>query len=59
MKMAINAPTTPYTKSSFFLLINVETLFGLNVMMPMLEVIHSLIKFAQLRDFLSAIHNNN
>jgi hypothetical protein len=28
----------------------VETLFGLNVMRPMLKAIHSLIKFAQLRD---------
>jgi hypothetical protein len=50
MKMAIDAPTTPSTKFNLFLLINVETLFGLNVMMPMLEAIHSLIKFAQLRN---------
>jgi hypothetical protein len=27
-----------------------ETLLGLNVMMSMLEVVHSLIKFAQLKD---------
>jgi hypothetical protein len=50
MKMAINTPTTLSTQSNFFLSINVEILFGLNVMMPMLEAIHSLIKFAQLKD---------
>jgi hypothetical protein len=32
----------------FSLLTNVETLLGLNAMMPLLHVIHSLIKFAQL-----------
>jgi hypothetical protein len=48
MKMAIDAPTTPSTKSNLW--INVEFLFGLNVMMQMLEAIDSLIKFAQLRD---------
>jgi hypothetical protein len=35
---------------NLFLFTNVETLLGLNAMMPLLEVVHSLIKFAQLRD---------
>jgi hypothetical protein len=50
MKMAIDAPTTPSTHFYFILLINVEILFAFNVMMPMLKTIHSLIKFAQLKD---------
>jgi hypothetical protein len=47
MKMALDAPTIPSTKSNLSLLIDVETLLGLNVMMSTLEVVHSLIKFAQ------------
>jgi hypothetical protein len=33
MKMALDAPTIPFAKSNLFLLIDVETLLGLNVMM--------------------------
>ncbi len=55
MKMALNAPIIPSTKSNLFLLTNVETLLDLNVVMLMLKAIHSLIKFTQLRDFLFMI----
>ncbi len=48
MKMALDAPTKTFTKSNLCLLTNVELLLGLNVVMPLLEVVHSLIKFAQL-----------
>jgi hypothetical protein len=48
MKMALDAPTITFTKSNLCLLTNVELLLGLNVVMPLLEVVHSLIKFAQL-----------
>jgi hypothetical protein len=50
MKMELDATIIPSTKSFFFWLIDVETLLGLNTMMLMLTTIHSLIKFAQLRD---------
>jgi len=46
VKMALDAPTIPSIKSNFYLLIDVESLSGLNVMMSMLEAVHSLIKFA-------------
>ncbi len=50
MKMALDAPIIPFAKSNLSLLIDLESLLGLNVMMLMLEAIHSLIKFAKLRD---------
>jgi hypothetical protein len=50
MKMALDAPTIVSTKSTSCLLTNVNTLLGLNVIMPLLEAIHSLIKFSQLCD---------
>jgi hypothetical protein len=50
MKMALDAPIIPFAKSNLSLLIDVEFLLGLNVMMLMLKVVHSLIKFAKLRD---------
>jgi hypothetical protein len=50
MKMALDAPTIASTKSKLCLLINVKTLLGLNVSMPLLEVVHSLIKISQLHD---------
>jgi hypothetical protein len=50
IKMALDAPTTPSIKSNLFLLIDVETMFNLIVMMPMLKAVHSLIKFTQLKD---------
>jgi hypothetical protein len=47
MKMALDVATITYAKSNLCLLTNVEML-GLNVVMPLLEAMHSLIKFAQL-----------
>jgi hypothetical protein len=55
IKMTLYAPTQPFIKFKFFLLIDVETLFNLTAMMPMLKAIHSLIKFTQLRDFFPTI----
>jgi hypothetical protein len=46
MKMALDAPTIALTQLNLCLLTNVETLLGLNVIMPFFEMIHSLIKFA-------------
>jgi hypothetical protein len=48
MKTALDAATITSTKSNLCLLINVELLLRLNVVMPLLEAMHSLIKFAQL-----------
>jgi hypothetical protein len=50
MKMALNTSIIPSTKSNLSLLTNVETLMGLNVVMLMLNGVHSLIKFTQLKD---------
>jgi hypothetical protein len=50
MKMALDATTITFAKSNLCLLTNVEMLLGLNVIMALLEAMHSLIKFAQLRD---------
>jgi hypothetical protein len=50
MKMALDAATIPLVQSNLSLFTNVETLLRLNVVMPLLEAIHSLIKFAQLKD---------
>jgi hypothetical protein len=50
MKMALDAPTITSTKSNLCLLTNVKTLLGLNVIMPLLEVVYSWIKFSQLHD---------
>jgi hypothetical protein len=47
MKMALYAPTIATTKFSFCLFIDVELLLRSNDIMPLLEVVHSLIKFAQ------------
>ncbi len=49
IKMAPYAPTKPSAKSNLFLLIDMETLLGLNVVMQMLKVVHSWIKFAQIK----------
>jgi hypothetical protein len=46
VKMALDATTIPSIKFNLSLLIDVKSLLGLNVMMLMLEVVHSLIKFA-------------
>jgi hypothetical protein len=45
MKMTLDAPTIASTKSNLGLLIDVEMLLGLNVSMPLLHALHSLIKF--------------
>jgi hypothetical protein len=50
MKMALDAPIIPFAKSNLSFLIHVESLLGLNVMMSLLEAVHSLIKFAKLKD---------
>ncbi len=49
MKMTLEAPIITLAKSNLCLLTNDEML-GLNVIMPLLEVVHSLIKFTQLCD---------
>jgi len=55
VKMALYVALIPYAQSNIFLFTNVETLLGLNAMMPLLEALHSLIKFAQLKDVLFVI----
>ncbi len=51
MKMALDAATIPSIQPfSLSLFTDVETLLGLNAMMPLLKAVHSLIKFAQLKD---------
>jgi hypothetical protein len=46
MKMALDVAIITSTKSNLCLLTDVEMLLGLNVVMPLLEAMHSLIKFA-------------
>jgi len=50
MKMALDAPTIASAKSNLRLLTNVKSLLGFNAIITLLEVVHSLIKFSQLRD---------
>ncbi len=50
MKMTLDASTLASTKFNLCLLTNIKTLLGLSVIMPLLEVVYSLIKFSQLRD---------
>jgi hypothetical protein len=50
MKITLDAPTITSTKSNLRLLINVKMLLRLNAIMPLLEVVHSLLKFSQLCD---------
>jgi hypothetical protein len=45
MNMSLDAPTTTFAKSNFYLLVNVKTLLGLNAIMPLLEVVYSWSKF--------------
>jgi hypothetical protein len=49
MKMALDTPTITFAKSKLCSLIDVKTLLGLNAIMPLLVVVHSLNKFSQLR----------
>jgi hypothetical protein len=48
--MALDAPIVTFAKFNRYLMVNVKMLLGLDVIMPLLEIIHSLIKFAQPRD---------
>ncbi len=50
MRITLYAPTIAFTKSNLCLLTHVKMFLRLNVIMPILEVVHSLIKFSQLRD---------
>ncbi len=50
MKMTLGAPTITSAKFNLCLMTNVKMLLGLNVIMPLLEEVHSLIKFSQLYD---------
>jgi hypothetical protein len=50
MKITLNAPTIASTKSNLCLLTDVKMLLRLNAIMPLLEVVHSLIKFSQLHN---------
>jgi len=52
MKLTLDVPTIASTESNLCLLIDVEMLLGLNVIMPLLHALHSLIKFAQLHVFM-------
>ncbi len=53
--MALDVATIPSTQTNISLFIDVETLLGLNTVMPLLKTLHSLIKFAQSRDVLCMI----
>jgi hypothetical protein len=46
MKITLDAPTIAPAQSNLCLLISVKMLLGLNAIMPLLEAIHFLIKFA-------------
>jgi hypothetical protein len=50
MRITLDAPTIASTKFNLCLLIDVKMLLKLNAIMPLLEVVHSLIKFFQLCD---------
>jgi hypothetical protein len=50
MKMTLNVATITFVQSNLSLFIYVETLLGLNTLIPLLKAIHSLIKFSQVRD---------
>jgi hypothetical protein len=40
MKMILDAPKIDFAKSNLCLLTNVETFMGLDVIMPLLEIVH-------------------
>lgn len=46
IKMTLDVPTIAFAKSYLCLLTNVETFLGLTTIMPLLEIMHFLIKFA-------------
>jgi hypothetical protein len=50
MKMVLDVPTIHYAIFNLSLFTNMEMLVGLNAMMSLLKAIHSLIKFAKLKD---------
>jgi len=53
--MALDAFIVTFAKYNQYLMVNVKMLLGLNVIMPLLETIHSLIKFAQPHDVFMCI----
>jgi hypothetical protein len=59
MKMALDAPTIATTKFSLCLFIDVELLLGSNDIMPLLEVVHFLIKFAHFVQCVCVIYCSN
>lgn len=50
VKMSLDAPSTIATRSNLVLLIDLQTLFGLPCILPLLTKINQLIKFSQARD---------
>jgi hypothetical protein len=57
--MALDAPTITFAKSNLCLLTDVKLLFRFNAIVPLLEAIHLLIKFSQLRDVIVWFHSNS
>jgi hypothetical protein len=55
VKMALDAPRIPFGNFNFFLFIHMKTMLGLNTIMLPLKVVHSLIKFTQMKVFLFVI----
>jgi hypothetical protein len=53
--MALDAPIVTFAKYNQYFMVNVKMLLGLNVIMPFLETIHSLIKFAHHMMYLCVI----
>jgi hypothetical protein len=46
MKMALNDPTNDKAKANFELLCDVQILLGFVVILPLLQIVHNLIKFS-------------
>jgi hypothetical protein len=46
MKMALDDPTNDKAKANFELLCDVQILLGLVAILPLLQVVHNLIKFS-------------
>ncbi len=51
-KMAKNNPSITSSKVNFDLLCNINLLISLSSLLPMLKIVHALIKFAQTRMYL-------
>ncbi len=50
VKMALDSPTNQQIKLNYENLCDLQVLFGLVCILPLLEFFHALIKFAQMRD---------